>query len=70
MRTPAMALKSSPARWVPPPVPDELKESFPGFCFAYAINSLTVFTGSEALTTSTMGNTAAMPTGTKSLVMS
>lgn len=27
---PAMALNSSPARCVPPPVPDELNDSLPG----------------------------------------
>ena len=55
MSMPAISLNISPARCEAVPLPAEGKVSSPGWRFASAINSLTVFTGIDGCTTSTSG---------------
>ena len=47
-------LKSSAARWPALPAPDDPYVSLPGCARASAINSCTVFTGTDIFTTSTL----------------
>ena len=53
--TPAMLSKSSVARWITLPCPEEAKLTWPGFDFASAMSSLMFFTGSEGFTTTSSG---------------
>jgi len=64
MSTPARLLNSAPRRCggVPSDAP---KLSFPGLAFTWAINSATVFTGSDAGTTITCGSSETSATGAK-----
>ena len=66
MRTFAMVLKSSPARWLTVPVPDDAKLSLPGCALASAINSLTDFAGTAGCTRTISGTIAVCTTGEKS----
>ena len=53
-----------------PPLPLDEKLTSPGWAFAYAINSGTVFTGSVLVTNSTKAEDATSVTGAKSLATS
>ena len=53
MSVPVCALNSSVPRCGRLPLPAEPYESLPGFAFAYAMSSGTLFTGSDGCTTST-----------------
>ena len=64
---PAAKRNCSAFRCVPLPTPDEPKLSWPGFCFASAINSLTDFAPSEGDTSSRLVLTAIWLAGAKSL---
>ena len=66
MSTPAIDLKSSPARCPALPVLPEPKLSLPGRDFAYAMNSATEFAGIAGFTTSTLGVEATWVTAAKS----
>ena len=56
-------LKYSPDRCGEAPTPDEANEIFPGLALAYSMNSWTVLTGSDGVTTMMFGARATMPTG-------
>src|SRR5512143_2560908 len=66
MSIPAIDLSISPARCDELPTPAEGKLSAPGFDFASAIRSFTVFTGDDGCTTRMLGVTATRLTGAKS----
>ncbi len=66
MSTPAIDLKSSPARWPALPVLPEPKLSLPGFDFASLMNSATEFAATSLFTTSTLGVEASCVTAMKS----
>src|SRR6476659_6489761 len=53
--TPAMLAKSSVARWITLPCPDEAKFTWPGLLFASAMSSFVLFTGNDGRTTTTKG---------------
>src|SRR5688500_2406153 len=67
MSTPILIFKSSPARCWELPLPDEEKLSLPGFFFATAMNSLTVFAGYDGWTSRRFGLVAKTAIGAKSL---
>ena len=52
------------------PIPADAKLSFPGFAFAYAISSPTLFTGSPGFAASTSGEEPTMETARRSLITS
>ncbi len=64
--TPAITLKSSPARCGVLPLPEPAKPISPGRDFAAAISSGTECTASDGCTTSTLGPSAMRLTGSKS----
>ena len=67
---PVSTLNSSPARWPALPLLPEPNASLPGLALAYAMNSFTLLTGDDALTTSTLGVTAISVIGAKSFTAS
>jgi hypothetical protein len=67
---PAASLNFSPLMCVPLPFPAEAKLSAPGFCFAAAMSSATVFMPAEGATTSTFGCPASGTISTKSFTVS
>ena len=66
----AATLSCSIARWVSVPGPDEPYESLPLLALAYAMNSASVFTGSDGGTTSTLGVPPTIAIGVKSFTAS
>ena len=70
MRTPALAAKSSPAKWLALPIPTEAYEIFPGCCRASSMRSWTVRTGRRAFAESAMGALPTKPMGAKSFTLS
>ena len=70
MLIPVIDFKSSPARWLVEPLPDEPKLMVPGLALASAISSPTLFTPSEGCTASTIGTVAISATGAKAVAAS
>src|SRR5829696_3337408 len=68
--TPVIDLNNSPARWPGAPAPLEENVSAPRLAFASAINSLTVFAGTEGCSASTFGTVATAVIGAKSFCTS
>ncbi|MNC88919.1 hypothetical protein D3C83_47930 [compost metagenome] len=66
MFTPAATLKSSPAMWMPTPVPPEPKFILPGRDFASATSCFTDFAGTLGCTSSTYGAAATWEIATRS----
>ncbi len=66
MSTPVAALNISPLMCDWMPLPPDPKFSCPGFAFASAMSSATVFAGTEGCTTSTWPALATIDTGAKS----
>ncbi|RYY93548.1 MAG: hypothetical protein EOO24_26570, partial [Comamonadaceae bacterium] len=60
----------SPERWMLLPLPDEPMFSLPGLPLASAVSSATLFTGTEGLTTSTLGTAPTLAMGMKALRVS
>jgi hypothetical protein len=54
------------SRWLVAPTPALEKFTFPGFAFAYAINSFTSFAGTLGCTTRMCATDATLATGAKS----
>ena len=67
---PATDLSSSMLRCDELPLPTEAYDSLPGFALAQATNSCRLFTGSCALTASTLGWLDVMITGARSFATS
>ena len=65
MSMPARILSSSPPRCGEPPLPEDANDSVPGLALPRAINSLTLRTGSVALTISTLGEATSWVMGAK-----
>ena len=67
---PAIDLKSSIDMCALLPLPPDAYDSLPGWPFAYAMNSATLFAGIDGLITITFGAIATWLTGAKSRWMS
>jgi hypothetical protein len=67
MSTPAVCLNNSVVRCAAAPIPDEPNEILPGFAFAYAISSLTSFTGRLLFAVMISGAIPTSDTGAKPL---
>ncbi|MNR66508.1 hypothetical protein D3C85_1900290 [compost metagenome] len=67
MRVPVAFMNSSPFIWLSPPLPDEPNEYLPGLAFSSLMNDCRSVAGNAGLTTSTLGTSARLLTGAKSL---
>jgi hypothetical protein len=66
MLTLVIALNNSPAMWEMLPLPADAMLSFPGLAIAKAINSGTVFPGTDGWVTMTRGSRLILATGAMS----
>ncbi|MCY1546112.1 hypothetical protein D9M68_820900 [compost metagenome] len=67
MRVPVVFRNSSPFMWLRPPLPDEPKAYLSGLAFSSCRNPARSCAGSAGFTTSTLGTSARLLMGAKSL---